>query len=176
VWAQPLLDDGQYQTVALNIYGKILARAKVSDRSNPRQLERSQVFSAEELLTPDEVRGLDEDQYSRMMTAEQGMIAERNRKILHNSILEFLDGLKEEVKTLQLSVIKMMFEETIENPERETLSDANHELIEQMMKLETSQQEREMKTQELYRNILREWEIRYKKEGYALSVWKDLKL
>jgi hypothetical protein len=174
-WAVPLLDEPGYREKVATMYRGILAKAEVLDPATPEQFERKQVFSEAD-LTAESVRALDDDEWLSVLNFDPHIIAERNRQILQNAILEFVDSLRTEIKAVQLSLLKTMLTELLENPEREVLSPQSRQLIEQMMKPGVSEQQRELLSRELYRKMLGEWAARCEKEGYPMPAWRNLAL
>ena len=174
-WALPLLDEPGYQEKVATIYGGILAEANVRDPASPERFVHQQVFSEAE-LTAESVRAMDDDQWLAVFSFDPHVIADRNRQILQNAILEFVDSLRTEIKAVQLSLLKTMLAEMLENPEREILSPQSRELIEQMMKPGVSEPQHELLSRELYRKILGEWAARCEKEGYPMPAWRNLAL
>jgi hypothetical protein len=174
-WAVPLLDEPGYQEKVATIYRDILAEADVRDPTTPERFEHKEVFTEADLTT-ESVRALDDDAWLAVLNFDPRVIAERNRQILQNAILEFVDSLRTEIKAVQLSLLKTMLVELLENPEREILSPQNRQLIEQMIKPGVSEQQRELLSRELYRKMLSEWAARCEKEGYPMPAWRNLAL
>jgi hypothetical protein len=154
---------GESETYALELYRQVLAKAEVLEHvylpvRRWEELPSSRVYDAEELASD----GL--------------VITARNRRHVHNLILDFIAGVEERVVRLQAGVVRDLFEDVLASPDLPEMVPDSAELLRQLADPAISSDRREELASELYRRLLRGWRRKLAGSGYELlpESWRRL--
>lgn len=138
------------------IYRQVLVRAKVDD---PSALT-VQRWSARTTDAQDMVDS------SQIMSAEGGVVVSINRRFIHNAILDFLDGLEEQVVNLEVELLQQVFDDLLATGSGETLDPASRRILAEILDPSTPETERRRAAEQLYRGLLERWRERFDEAGY----------
>lgn len=151
-------------TFADEIYRQVLIGAEVHDPS-PLRVQRWSERTSEAQEAVDT---------AQTMSAQKGVIVAANRRLLHNAILDFLDGLEEQVVELQVELMEHVFEELLASASFEALDPTSTRILAQILDHSTPETERRRAADQLYRDLLGRWRSRFEKAGYPFldRTWR----
>lgn len=163
-----LQSDFSKQRYANNIYKKVLQKAGIGEPSVNISVKRWETEVIEDMS--------EAEKFKQLTEVKRTVICPQNRKIIHNHILDFCEGVKNEIKNLQESIIKYLFKELIDNPEN--LDEESSNIVIKLIDPNISDVERRRLANDLYSNITEKWHKKLDKEGYTfLDVsWEKLKV
>lgn len=100
-------------------------------------------------------------------------ITPANRAKIHNGIIEFVDSLKKEVKRLQSGLLFLIFDYLMGHPEQ---LDQYLQQLAQAIIQERDLRQREMKANEFYRRLIKNWRRKLEENGYHFleETWEKL--
>jgi hypothetical protein len=138
------------------MYRQVLALAGVADTSS-LDVQRWSVRTTVAQATVDA---------AQTMSAEEPVIVSANRRFIHNAILDFVDGLEEQVVELQVDLLQQVFDELLAAGSFEALDPASTRLLGEILDPSTSETERLRAAEQLYRGLLERWRERFDEAGY----------
>jgi hypothetical protein len=169
--SEAVLDDpgsSAYQNHADGLYRAVLEEAQIADPS-AGHVRRSRV---------EQSAGGEILDWSQSRSASDGIIVPANRRLLHHHVLDFLEGLEAEIVTLQVGVVRLLFEEKLAAgaAEAENEDPAVRAALRRILDPAMSEEEQRAGAEELYRNLVRRWRSRLGEEGYLLlsESWRTL--
>jgi hypothetical protein len=164
-----------YNDEAARIYAETLARAGIRDPEGTEFDRKDIVLLGNREVSPKDIRKHEE----LAAEADSIDISYWNRNKIQGAILDFLDGTKQEATELQEQLVfairQEMKQKRFDDPESMDLSDVDRQLVEDIKKPETPDQQRQRLGRELSRNLMIQLETRFKDAGYHMIIWKQLR-
>lgn len=162
-----LLDEGAQARrlgFAREIYRDVLETAGVKDPTGYRVRRWSEV--GDEML-----------ERSAILKAQKGVVVYPNRRKIHNLILDFVNGLEEQVVTLQVGLVQQLFEQLLEQGVSEELDPGAAQALRALLDPATTELEQKRAADQLYRSFLRRWRRRLNEGGYPFleESWRFLR-
>jgi len=174
-------EESYYQQQALAMYAQVLKRAAIGDEEWHRQDEvfvrRTQSLEpSKHDFTLEEAGQMDDDEYTKDVYYHvPKQIVSRNRRIIHNLILDCLDSLIEQADQVQDRLITILRGEAIADLHPDKLSQEDRRLLNALFDESLSPTQRQAYTRQLYFSLTVDWEERYSAAGYPMVIWDRLK-
>lgn len=172
--ASQLFKSGGYSEASATIYSRCLEIAGVQDGASGRDVIRRAPVEPID-LSGAALADLDNRDYADVLQADAARISARNRRILHNAILDFLDGLGERVKAVQEDLIALIARDMTRDPASFRLPAKADALLKQMALEDDAESVRRLEA-DFYASVIDAWRGEFLAGGYDLLVWDELKV
>jgi len=164
-----LFESPVYSQEYLNtIYQQVLDSAGVKDEQHTKVIRwETTVDDADDML-----------KIGEFYKASGTVIYYKNRRIIHNNILDFYAGLTKTTIGLQERVIRYLFSELLKPENTGQLDEKAREIIARLLNPQTPEPEKNRVAEELYKHITQKWHKHLDNGGYTFleATWEKLKV
>ena len=117
-----------------------------------------------------DIESTPEDSY----TADLTIVTTRNRKRIHNAIVEFFESTQKQIILLQTELLHRIINELMVKPEQ--IDTRSRKLVEDLI-AEEDKQKRDLLAIEFYRRIIAKWNKKLDDQNYLLlrDTWNNFK-
>lgn len=107
--------------------------------------------------------------------AQASVISAANRRLIHNRIVEFVQGIDKTVQNLQMQFIKLLYEYRFNNPD--TIDQESKTIVAKMIETQTTDAQRQKLAKQFYYMTIEQLRTQLDTHGYPLlnSCWESLK-